>query len=84
MTAMNVAPKWSACATSASAITSPGQDGKEHVHPPKGLGVSQRASCEQAPVLGGEDLQLSRRRFGLVSTICLQERKSTCIVRPFI
>ena len=40
------------------------QDGKEHVHPPKGLGVSQRASCEQAPVLGGEDLQLSRRRFG--------------------
>ena len=58
------------------------QDGKEHVHRAEGLGVSQRASCEQAPVLGGEDLQLSRRRFG--GSLHYLSPEVTCIVRPFI
>src|ERR1700674_5328431 len=42
----------------------PGQDGEEDVHASKGFGVGERAGGEQAPVLGGEDLQPTGGRLG--------------------
>src|SRR5258708_29173070 len=60
--ATKAAPKWSACATSAKGDHRAGQDGQEHVHASKGFGVGERTGGEQAPVLGGEDLKLRRRR----------------------
>ena len=40
-----------------------GQDRQEDVHAAERLCIGQRSSGEEAPVLGGEDLELGRRRF---------------------
>ena len=39
-----------------------GEDGQEHVHPAERFLVGQRTCGEEAPVLGGEDLERFRHR----------------------
>src|SRR6184192_2679254 len=59
---MKIGPKWSACATRARAINRPRQDGQENRHPAQSFVVGERAGCQQAPVLGRQDLQPGGRR----------------------